>query len=337
MTINIDMSESTVTDEFDPKSWDMVGSMALSKQLITGKVLADMADTRDDIVVLTADLGRPTKVYSFKERHPARYFNFGIAEKNMVSAAAGLAAVGLKPYVAGYACFLGIFAPEQIRTDIAYTNLPVRMLGSNSGIAMGFYGTSHHATEDIGMLRSIAKLTLLAPIDAPSLKQAIEQTVDHPGPVYMRLGRGRGESVYDAPIDGWRVGGSHQFSEGADAVIFATGTLVEAAIQAANILKAEGIGLRVLDMYSLKPIDTAAILKAAADTRFLFSAEEHNIYGGLGSAVAEVLAEAGTNARLTRIGIRDEYSILGPPLHLYRHYGLDGEGVASTVRATLKG
>jgi transketolase len=336
MSINIDTSDSTVTPDFDAKSWDMVGSMALSKQLISGNVLADLADARDDIVVLTADLGRPTKVYSFKERHPTRYFNFGIAEKNMVSAAAGLAAVGLRPYVSGYACFLGIFAPEQIRTDIAYTNLPVRFFGTNSGIAMGFYGTSHHATEDIGMLRSIANLTLLAPIDAISLKQAIELTVDHPGPVYMRLGRGRGEAVYAGPIDGWRVGGSHEFHAGSDAVVFATGIMVDAALQAANILAQEGIGLRVLDMYSLKPIDAEAILKAAADTRFLFSAEEHNIFGGLGSAVAEVLAEAGAGARLTRIGIRDEYSILGPPLHLYRHYGLDGEGIAKTIRQTLR-
>jgi transketolase len=334
MQTNATINETTVVEGFDEKSWDMVGSLALSKQLITGDVLADMADTRPDIVVLTADLGRPTKVYSFKERHPQRYFNFGIAEKNMVSAAAGLAAVGFKPYVSGYACFLGVFAPEQIRTDICYTNLPVRMLGTNTGIAMGFYGTSHHATEDIGILRSLANLTLLAPVDAVSLKQALELTVDHPGPVYMRLGRGRGESVYHEPIADWRIGGSAQLRAGDDAAIFATGTCVEAAMQASDALRAEGVNVRVL--YSLKPIDSAAILAAAATTRFLFSAEEHNVVGGLGAAVAEVLSEAGAGAKLTRIGIPDQYSILGPPTHLYRHYGIDGEGIANTVRKALK-
>lgn len=327
--------ETTVQDGFDERSWDMVGSLNLSTQLITGDVLADLADTRDDICVLTADLGRPTKVYSFKLRHPDRYFNFGIAERNMVSAAAGLASVGMKPYVSGYACFLGIIATENIRTDIGYTNLPVRMLGTNTGIAMGFYGTSHHATEDIGMLRSIANLTLLAPVDAVSLKQAIEQTVEHPGPVYMRLGRGRGESVYSAPIPNWRIGGSQQLRAGDDAAVFATGTCVEAAAQAADMLAQEGLRVRVLDMYSLKPLDQAAVEQAARETAHLFSAEEHNVIGGLGAAVSEVLAAAGAGVKLTRIGLPDVYSILGPPTHLYRHYGLDAEGIANTIRTKL--
>jgi len=244
--------------------------------------------------------------------------------------------VGMKPYVSGYGCFLGIIATENIRTDIGYTNLPVRLLGTNSGIAMGFYGTSHHATEDIGMLRSIANLTLLAPVDAVSLKQALELTVDHPGPIYMRLGRGRGESVYHAPVADWRIGGSAQLHAGDDAAIFATGICVEAAQAAAQALAAEGIGVRVLDMYSLKPLDCDAVERAARETEHLFSAEEHNVVGGLGAAVAEVLAEAGAAPRLKRIGLPDVYSILGPPLHLYRHYGLDADGIAAAIRQTLK-
>lgn len=323
---------TTVAEGFDKESWDMVGSLELSKQLVSGEVLADLADHREDICVLTADLGRPTQVHSFKGRHPERYFNFGIAERNMVSAAAGLAAVGMKPYVSGYGFFLGIIAAEQIRTDICYPRLPVRMLGTNSGISMGFYGTSHHATEDIGILRPMADLTMVAPADGVSLRRAIEATVEHPGPIYFRLGRGRETPVYGEAPDDWRVGGSAELHPGDDATVLATGTCVQAALGAAEMLAEEGINTRVVDMYSLKPLDEGAVERAARETRRIFTAEEHNVLGGLGSAVAEVLAETGAGVPLTRIGIPDEYSLLGPPTHLYRHYGIDAEGIAQTIR-----
>lgn len=329
---------TTVVEGFDDKSWDMVGSLELSKQLVSGRVLSEMVEEgRDDIRVLTADLGRPTQVHEFGERYPDKYFNFGIAERNMVSAAAGLATTGLKPYVSGYAFFLGIIAAENIRTDIGYTNLPVRMLGTHSGISMGFYGTSHHATEDIGILRSMADLTLLAPIDGVASEQAIRETVDHPGPVYLRLGRGREKPVYDEPVEGWRIGGSNRLREGTDATIFATGICVYEAIEASDALAGEGISVGVVDTYSLKPIDEVAVLEAAENGRMLFTAEEHNVVGGLGAAVSEVLAEAGAGVPLRRLGLPDEYSILGPPSHLYRHYGLDAEGIAAKVGENLGG
>lgn len=332
--------ETTVVEGFDEESWDMVGSLELSKQLVSGEVLADLADEREDVCVLTADLGRPTQVYSFKARHPGRYFNFGIAERNMVSAAAGLAAVGMKPYVSGYGFFLGIIAAEQIRTDVCYTKLPVRMLGTHSGISMGFYGTSHHATEDIGILRSMADLTVLAPVDAVALRMALRETVDFPGPVYFRLGRGREKPVYEALYEGvpehWRVGGSMELHGGEDAAVFATGICVHEALAAARTLSGEGISLRVVDAYSIKPLDEAAVRRAAGECGHFFTAEEHNVLGGLGAAVAEVLAGAGAGVPLKRIGIPDEYSLLGPPTHLYRHYGLDAEGIANAVRRTLR-
>lgn len=327
---------TTVTAGFDEKSWDMVGSLELSKQLVSGRVLSEMVEEeRDDICVLTADLGRPTQVHEFGERYPDKYFNFGIAERNMVSAAAGLATTGLKPYVSGYGFFLGIIASENIRTDICYTNLPVRMLGTHSGISMGFYGTSHHATEDIGILRSMADLTILAPIDGVASGQAIRGIVDHPGPVYLRLGRGREKPVYEKPIEGWRVGGSNRLREGGDATIFATGICVHEAMEASDILSNEDVSVGVVDAYSIKPIDETAILDAARKGRILFTAEEHNVVGGLGAAVAEVLSEAGAGVPLRRIGLPDEYSILGPPTHLYKHYGLDAQGIANTVRKNL--
>jgi transketolase len=328
-------TETTVDPGFDGRSWDMVGSLNLSKQLISGDVLVELAATRPEICVLTADLGRPTRVRVFKEHYPERYFNFGIAERNMVGAAAGMAASGMKPYVSNYACFLAILATDNIRTDVCYPNLPVKMIGTHSGLAMGFYGTSHHAPEDIGFLRPMANLTVLAPIDAVSLRQALEATVDFDRPLYFRVGRGRETPVYSAPIPDWHIGGSAQLREGSDATIIATGICVDFALKAAEKLASESIQLRVIDAYSLKPLDAAAIERAASETGMLFTAEEHNIIGGLGSAVAEVLAERGSGKRLVRLGMPDAYSVLGPPTHLYKHYGFDPDGIANSVRTEL--
>ena len=328
-------SGTTVGPGFDAESWDMVGALDLSKALPTGDVLAGMArGGRDDIAVLTADLGRPTRVISFKEEFPERYFNFGIAERNMIGAAAGLATIGFTPYISNYSFFLALMGCENIRNDICYPNLKVRMVGTHSGIAMGFYGTSHHCNEDIGVLRTMANMTLMAPCDTNAIRAALPATIDHDGPVYFRTGRGREAEVYASPPD-WRIGGSNMLRDGHHATIFAIGNLVRASLDAAEILAAEDIQLRVVDLYSIRPIDSAAILAAASEQIILFTAEEHNVTGGLGAAVAEVLVEAGTPARQHKIGIPDEYAVLGPPTHLYKHYGLDGEGVADTVRREL--
>jgi len=332
----VDMSESSVLPGMDAKSWDMVGSLNLSLQLPTGEVLLDLARAgRDDIVVCTADLGRPTQVINFGRRYPDRYFNFGIAERNMIGAAAGLATTGFLPFISNYSFFLALMGAENIRNDIAYPNLKVRMIGTHSGIAMGFYGTSHHCNEDIGLLRAIAGLTVMAPCDANAIRAALPATLDHNGPLYFRVGRGREAVVYDAPPE-WRIGGSHTLRDGKHATVLAIGNLVHAALQAHDILAKDGIGLRVVDMYSIRPIDEAAVLTAARDHELIVSAEEHNVTSGFGDAVADVLARHGAGVRLVKHGMPDQYSILGPPTHLYRHYGLDGEGVAAKVRTALK-
>lgn len=332
----VDMEESTVRPGFSAKSWDMVGSLNLSLQLPTGQVLLDLAGQgRDDIVVCTADLGRPTQVINFGKRYPERYFNFGIAERNMIGAAAGLATTGLLPFVSNYSFFLALMGAENIRNDLAYPGLKARLVGTHSGLAMGFYGTSHHCNEDIGLLRAIAGLTVMAPCDANAIRAALTETIDAPGPIYFRVGRGREPVVYEAP-PAWHIGGSHELRDGRHATMFAIGNLVSAALDAHAILSREGIGLRVVDAYSIRPLDDAAVLAAAREHGVLFTAEEHNVTSGFGSAVAEVLASAGSGARLVRIGMPDQYSILGPPTHLYRHYGLDGEGVARRVREALR-
>jgi len=329
---NIDTSDTTVTENFDEASWDMVTALALSQQLTTGQVLLDLADAGNEkIVVCTADLGRPTQVVNFGRKYPDRYFNFGIAERNMIGAAAGLATTGLTPIISNYSFFLALMGVENIRNDICYTDLPVKMVGTHSGIAMGFYGTSHHCNEDIGALRAIANLTLMAPCDGNALRSALTNHIEHPHPIYFRSGRGREAVIYDTPPP-FEIGGSNQLRDGDDISVLAIGNLVKAALDAHDILAKEGIGVRVVDMYSINPIDKDAIRRAAGDHRLVVTAEEHNVTGGFGSTVADVIAEEGLGARLVKIGMPDTYSILGPPTHLYAHYGLDGEGVAKRIR-----
>ncbi len=335
MKAAIDLSESRIGDLEDEATWDMAASLGLSQQLTTGRVLRDLAIAgHDEIVVCTADLGRPTQVHSFGRAYPDRYFNFGIAERNMIGAAAGLATVGYLPVISNYSFFLALMGIENIRNDICYPGLNVRMIGTHSGIAMGFYGTSHHCNEDIGALRAIAGLTLMAPCDGNAIAAAFRATIDHDGPIYFRAGRGRETPVYDAEPD-WRIGGSNALREGRHATILAVGNLVAAGLRAAEILAEEGVEVRVVDMYSIDPIDREPIRQAADLNGFVISAEEHNVTSGFGSAVAEVIAEEGLTCRLYRIGMPDEYSLLGPPTHLYRHYGLDGEGMAAAVRRAL--
>ena len=329
---SVDLTDSTVTDAFDERSWDMVVSLGLSRQLSTGRVLIELAEAGyEDIVVCTADLGRPTQVSDFGRRYPDRYFNFGIAERNMIGAAAGLATTGLTPVISNYSFFLALMGLENIRNDICYTDLPVKMVGTHSGVAMGFYGTSHHCCEDIGALRAIPNLVLLAPCDGTALASALVTNIKHPAPVYFRCGRGREAVVYHERFD-FRIGGSNTLREGGDATVLAIGNLVKASLEAAEILAAEGIETTVVDMYSIRPLDRGPILAAAKRNGFVLSAEEANVTGGFGAAVAEVIAEEGVACRLHRIGMPDDYAILGPPTHLYAHYGLDGAGVAGRVR-----
>ncbi|MCX7326513.1 MAG: transketolase [Hyphomicrobiales bacterium] len=330
----VDLTESTVTDDFDERSWDMVVSLGLSRQLTTGTTLLELAaEGHDDIVVCTADLGRPTQVVNFGKRYPDRYFNFGIAERNMIGAAAGLATMGLTPVISNYSFFLALMGIENIRNDICYTNLPVKMVGTHSGIAMGFYGTSHHCCEDIGALRAIPNLVLMAPCDGAAITSALRTNIRHPTPIYFRCGRGREAVVYEKPFE-FRIGGSNTLREGRHATVLAIGNLVKAALDAHDILAKRGIGLTVVDMYSIRPVDRQAIRDAAARGP-VFSAEEANITGGFGSAVAEVMVDEGLGGKLTRIGMPDDYAVLGPPTHLYRHYRLDGEGVADTIERVL--
>jgi len=302
---------------------------------VLGEELADLAENDPRIVVATADLANSSRTRDFANRHPDRFIDFGIAERYMITAAAGMASCGLVPYVATFASFCGILAAEAIKTDCAYPRMKVRVLGHHSGISMGFYGTSHHATEDLGMMRTIADLTVVCAADANQLRAILRASVDHPGAMYIRLGRGRDAPIYDeAPAD-FAFGKATRLRDGQDLTIIATGSQVHASLAAANRLADEGVSVRVLDMHTIKPLDADSVRAAARETAAILTVEEHNVVGGLGSAVAEVLVEE-ARVPFRRHGIMDEFSLIGPPAALYAYYRLDADGVTEVARELLQ-
>jgi len=301
---------------------------------VAGELLADLVDDGHDIVVLTADLATSNKLVDFADRHPERFFNVGIAEQNMMSVAAGLAACGHQVFVATFASFASLLCAEHLRTDLAYPHVPVRVLAHHAGVAMGFYGTSHHAVEDIAITRAIAGMTVISPSDTKSVRAALLASLDEPGPVYLRLGRGRDKDVYSETPTLTR-GRLLTVREGADATVIATGIGVAEAAAAADQLRTEGLSIRVLDAVWLKPFDSATAVKAARETGAILTVEEHNVVNGLGTAVAESIALAGVAARLDRIALQDEYAVVAPPTHLYRKYGFTAESIAARLRALL--
>lgn len=297
--------------------------------------LADLTDEGHPVAVCTADLKYSNGMIRYQERYPDRFIQFGISEQNMVSAASGMATTGLKPYVATFASFLALLCCEQIRTDVAYGAQPVRLIGHHSGITLGFYGTSHHATEDLAIMRSIADLSVVAPADPASLEAALRATVEHEGPIYFRIGRGREPEVYAVGDMAFELGKAIVHSLGEDLTLVATGSMVHPSLAAADTLREEGLSVGIIDMHTVKPLDEDTILKAAGNTSSIMTIEEHNVLGGLGGAVAEVLSHANSGTPLHRHGIRDEFSLIGPPTHLYNHYRLDADGIAEEARRFL--
>lgn len=286
------------------------------------------------VVAGSADLKYSNGLNRFAARYPDRYIQFGISEQNMVSAAAGLATTGLMPFVASFASFVGLLTCEQIRMDVAYCAQPVRLIGHHSGISMGFYGTSHHATEDIGTMRSIADLTIVSAADGPQLESAIIASALHERPIYFRTGRGREPDLYDRGMP-FTFGQAIEHCQGTDLTIIACGLPVHPAVVTARKLNGEGRSVGVIDMATVKPIDREAILAAASRSKLLMTVEEHNVLGGLGAAVAEVLCDVGSGKRLFRHGIYDEFALIAPPAHLYAHYRLDEAGIEAVVRELL--
>ncbi|HEV7254370.1 MAG TPA: transketolase C-terminal domain-containing protein [Mesorhizobium sp.] len=300
--------------------------------------LIELVKSGHNVVAGSADLQYSNGLNRFAAAYPDRYISFGISEQNMVSTAAGIATTGVVPFVATFASFLGLLACEQIRMDVAYGGQPVRLIGHHTGISLGFYGTSHHATEDIGTMRSIADLTVVSPSDGLQLEAVIRASADWDQPIYFRIGRGRDPVIYEGGTT-FAFGKAHVHGFGEDLTIIACGITVHAALEAATAMNAAGRSVGVIDMATIKPIDRHAILEAAdrSRTRKLMTAEEHNVLGGLGAAVAEVLTDEGKGIKLKRHGIYDEYSLIAPPTHLYAHYKLDGAGIREVAEEFLRG
>lgn len=318
-----------------PNSWQYRDVIARTPGLDhVGNALIELTDAGYPVVAGSADLSYSNGMARFAQRYPDRFMQFGISEQNMVSAAAGMAAAGMMPFIATFASFLGLLACEQIRMDVAYCALPVRLIGHHTGITMGFYGTSHHATEDIGTMRSIADLTIVSPADGPQFYAALKASAEHDRPIYFRTGRGREPDLYDTARP-FTFGKAIEHFQGTELTIIACGTPVYPAVQVARALNAQGRSVGVIDMATVKPLDRDAVLAAAHRSPVVLTIEEHNILGGLGAAVAEVLAEEGSPARLVRHGIRDEYALIAPPTHLYAHYRLDEAGIADVVREII--
>jgi transketolase len=298
---------------------------------VAGEELADLAEFDSRIVVMTADLASANRLIDFKARHPDRFFNMGIAEKNMITAGAGLASTGLIPFVGTFASFAGLLGFEQIRTDCAYPGMSVRVLAHHSGMSLGYYGSSHHALEDLAAMRAVADLTVACAADGNQLRAMLRASLDKKGAIYLRLGRGRDPEVYAKVPEDFEFGRATQLRDGRDVTIISTGSEVHASLGAADLLSEKGFSVRVLDMHAIKPLDVTSVVAAAKETSAVVTVEEHSVIGGLGSAVAEVLADHQLSVPFFRHGVNDEYVLVGPPAALYAHYRLDAKGVAEVV------
>jgi len=306
--------------------------MAKAIREIYGETLAELGNTMKNLVVLDADVAGSTKSAIFGKAHPDRFFDMGIAEANMAATAAGMATTGLVPFINTFAVFVTSASLVALRGQICYGNLNVKLGGAYAGMSDARDGATHHALEDLAVTRSLPNMRILSVCDAAETRWATRTAAELEGPVYIRLSREAMPDLY-APDHVFTFGKAETLREGTDATIIATGLPVHNSLAAAEQLAAEGISVSVLDMHTIKPLDTEAIL-AAADRGPVITVEEHNIIGGLGSAVAEVLAEAG-KGRLTRVGIRDTFSETGDYPSLQKKYGIDAVSIADAVKGSL--
>ena len=303
-----------------------------------GRALEAAGESMPDVCVVDADVGNSTRLEWFAKKYPDRAFNVGIAESNLVSVAGGLASCGKTPVIASFACFLLNNAYDQIRMSVAYPGTNVKMIGTHSGISIGEDGASQMGIEDIAMACGLPGVTVIVASDAAQTKAATEAMLRHKGPVYLRVGRGKVADIYKGDGAGehdldFEIGKAIQLRDGSDATIIACGLMVGAALDAAAMLEKEGIGVRVLDMPTIKPIDRDAIAKAASETGCIVTTEEHLHHGGLGSAVAQVVTETNP-VPMGSVDVGDTYAESGDPMGLLNKYGLTPEAIVDAVKAT---
>lgn len=301
-----------------------------------GDGLLDIAEQFPEVVVVDADLRHSVQTLKFAEKYPNRAINVGIAEQNMIGVAAGLARGGKIPFVASFAVFASGLTFNQIRQSVCYSQNNVKIVGTHAGILTGEDGATHQALEDLALMRSLPGLRVYVPADYFEARAMLPAIAAEKNPCYLRLGRQKLPTVYDAKFRA-RLGRADVLRRGQDAALFATGTEVPFALTAAEILKQKkNIALTVVNVSTIKPLDSRTILEVVKKVSAVFSAEDHSIIGGLGSAVAEVLAEAGAAKKLTRLGMRDQFGESGTSSALLAKYQLDGAGLAAQIGKALK-
>ena len=300
-----------------------------------GKTLAELGAEMQGLVVLDCDLAGATKTSEFRKVYPDRHIDCGIAESNMMSIAAGLAAAGMVPFASTFAMFAAGRAFEQIRNSIGYPHLNVKIGATHAGISVGEDGASHQCLEDLALMRTIPGMVVMCPADATEAGKAVRAAAEYEGPVYIRLGRASVPVIFDEDYD-FRIGKGRVIREGKDVSIIATGLCVASALEAAEMLNRDGIDAEVINICTIKPLDEELIVKSAAKTGKVVTAEEHNIIGGLGSAVAECLVEK-CPTNMYRIGMRDKFGESGSAEELIHKYMLDGEGIYKQVKAFVEG
>jgi transketolase len=299
-----------------------------------GKALAKLGQENEKIVVLDADLSKSTKTADFKKVCPERFINMGIAEGNMVTVAAGMSTCDKIPFVSTFAVFASGRAFEQIRNSVCYPELNVKICATHAGITVGEDGASHQSIEDISLMRSLPNMTVISPSDAAETEAAIKAIAEYKGPCYVRLGRSGVPVINDNSEYKFEIGKAITLREGKDAVVIATGIMVDAALEAYNTLSEEGIKVKVINIHTIKPIDKEAIIKAARETGVVITAEEHSIIGGLGSAVCEVLSE-NQPTPVVRVGVKDTFGESGKPAELLKAYGLTADDIVKAVKKGL--
>lgn len=307
----------------------------VSTRVAYGEALCELG-ADENIVVIDADLSICTMSCIFAEKYPERFFNVGIAEANMIDIAAGFATTGKTAFCHSFAMFTAGRGYDQIRNSIAYPNLNVKIVGSHAGLTVGEDGATHQCIEDVSLMRTIPGMVVISPCDANEAKLATKAMAEYEGPCYLRTGRLAVESVTDNyPGYKFEIGKGITLKKGNDATIIATGLMVQESIKAAKFLEDEGINVRVIDMHTIKPIDEKLILEAANETGAIITVEEHNVIGGLGSAVAEVVIE-NNPVPLIRVGVKDSFGRSGNPAELLKLYGLSVENIVEKTKDVIK-
>lgn len=311
-----------------------MGNMIATREAY-GKALVKLADLNKNVVVLDADLSKSTKTAEFKAVAKDRFLDMGIAEANMMGVAAGLSTCGKIPFVSSFAIFATGRAFEQIRNSICYPKMNVKVCATHAGLTVGEDGATHQSVEDISLMRSIPNMTVINPSDAVETEAAILAVAKYQGPCYVRLGRLAVETINDNADYKFKIGKGITLREGNDVTIVATGIMVQTALKAADELKQDKINARVINIHTIKPLDTALIEKAAKETGAIVTAEEHSVIGGLGSAVAEAVTES-CPVPVLKVGIKDTFGESGKPAQLLEKYGLTAKDIVENVKKVIK-